>query len=157
LWLDFGYNYMNIFMQSEICFAASGAFEPSGLGTCPVVTSPVAQGTTGLYSSQDNYAYADVMWKPYKRVTATLGYVGSIVRGNTTFLNTLNPTGTLDFNYLKPYVSLTVDLYKGISYKTAWNYYGYNDHGVTEPTGLAAIPLQNFDGNNITFSLKYAF
>jgi hypothetical protein len=156
-WVDFGYNYMDIYMQSEICFADSGAFEPAGLGVCPVATSPVAQGTLGIYASQDHYAYADVMWKPYKRVTATVGYLGSIVRGNTTVLNVLNPTGTLDFNYLKPYAALTIDLYKGLAYKTAWNYYGYNDHGVTEPTGLAAIPLQNFNGSNVTFSLRYAF
>lgn len=157
LWIDFGYNYMDIFTQSEICFAASGAFAPSGLGACPAAGSPVAQGTLSMYASKDHYAYADVMWKPYKRVTATMGYMGSIVRGNTTFLNILSPTGTLDFNYLKPYVSLTIDLYKGVSYKTAWNYYGYNDHGVTAPALLAPIGSQNFDGNNITFSLRYAF
>jgi len=98
-----------------------------------------------------------MMWKPYKRVTAMLGYSGTIVRGNTTFLNPLTPTGTLDFNYLKPSASLAFDLYKGLTYKTSWNYYGYNDHGVANPVGLAPIPSQNFDGNIATFSLRYLF
>ena len=43
------------------------------------------------------------MWKPHKRVTATLGYGGSFVRGNTIFLNPLTPSGTLDYNYQTPY------------------------------------------------------
>jgi len=97
------------------------------------------------------------MWKPQKRVTAVLGYAGSIVRGNTTFVNLLQPTGTLDFNYLKPFVTLSFDLYKGLSYKTAWNYYGYDDHGIANPVLLAPLPSQNFNGSNLTFSLKYAF
>ena len=97
------------------------------------------------------------MWKPLKRVTAMVGYAGSIVRGSTLFLNPLQPTGPLDFNYLKPSVSLAFDLCKGLTYKTAWNYYGYNDHGVANPPGLAALPLQDFNGSNVTFSVLYAF
>jgi hypothetical protein len=105
----------------------------------------------------DHYAFGDVMWKPYKRVTAMLGYGGTIVRGNTTLLNPMAPTGTLDFDYIKPLASLAFDLYKGVVYKTSWNYYGYNDAGVANPAGLAPLPLQDFNGNNITFSLRYAF
>ena len=97
------------------------------------------------------------MWKPHKRVTALLGYGGSIIRGNTTFLNPLTPTGTLDFDYIKPFASLALDIYRGLSYKTAWNYYNYNDRGVANPTGLAPLPSQDFNGNNITFSFRYAF
>ena len=72
-------------------------------------------------------------------------------------MNPLTPTGTLDFNYLKPYAAITIDIWKGVSYKTAWNYYGYGYRGVANPTGLAALPSQTFDGSNVTFSLKYAF
>ena len=39
----------------------------------------------------------------------------------------------------------------------AWNYYGFNETGVTNPFGLAAIQLQDFNGSNATFSLRYAF
>ncbi len=102
LWIDFGYNYMDIFTQTEICFADTGS--TMFTAACPVFECRGRRpGTLSMYASQDHYAYADVMWKPYKRVTATFGYMGSIVRGNTTFLNPLDPTGTLDVNYLKPY------------------------------------------------------
>jgi hypothetical protein len=152
---DFGFNYMNVFTQTYICFPDTGSTIFTALCSIPGATSPL--GTLSSYSSDDYYAYGDVMWKPFKRLTAMLGYAGSIVRGNTTFLNPLTPTGSLDFNYVKPFASLAFDLYKGVSYKTAWNYYGYNDHGVVNPAGLAALPSQDFDGNNITFSLRYAF
>jgi hypothetical protein len=50
-----------------------------------------------------------------------------------------------------------LDIYRGLSYKTAWNYYNYNDRGVANPTGLAPLLSQDFNGNNITFSFRYAF
>jgi hypothetical protein len=98
-----------------------------------------------------------MMWKPVKRVTAILGYGGSFVRGSTIFLNPLAPDGTLNYNYLMPYGSIAIDLYKGVTYKMAWNYYGFNQKGNTSPFGLAAIPLQDFNGSNATFSIRYAF
>ncbi len=155
LFVDFGFTYMDIYTQTYICFPDTGSTVFTALCTIPGATSPL--GTLSSYSSKDYYAYGDVMWKPYKRVTAMLGYAGSIVRGNTTFLSALSPTGTLDFNYLKPLASLSFDIYKGLSYKTAWNYYGYNDKGVANPAGLAPLPLQDFNGSNVTFSFRYAF
>lgn len=155
LWVDFGYSYTDISTQTEICFAEPG----SAVFTtpCPVAGATGPLGALAFYTNADHYAYGDMMWKPYKRITAALGYSGTIARGNTLFLNALQPTGPLDFNYVKPSASLMIDLYKGVSYKTAWNYYGYNDHGVANPVGLAALPLQDFNGNNITFSLRYSF
>ena len=155
LWVDFGYHFMDISMQTYICFPDTGSTIFTVPCTISGATSPL--GTLGLYTNRDHYAYGDVMWKPFKRVTAMLGYSGSIVRGNTTFLNKLQPTGPLDFNYIRPFVSLEVGLYRGMSYKTAWNYYGYNDQGVANPVGLALLPLQDFNGSNVTFSLKYSF
>jgi hypothetical protein len=153
LWVDFGYNYTDIYTQTEICFDDTGSTVFTA--ACPVTGATGNLGTLSYYASKDHYAFADVMWKPVKRVTAMIGYAGTIARGTTTFLNPLTPTGTLDFNYLKPQASLAVDIYKGVTYKTAWNYYGYDDHGVANPLGLAPIPLQNFNGSNITFSLLY--
>ena len=152
--VDFGYSYMDLYTQTEICFPDSSILFTQ---PCPVANASSPLGTLSFYASRDNYAYADVMWKPQKRVTATLGYLGSIVRGSTTFLNPLSPTGTLDFDYLTPYASVTVDVYKGVSYRTAWNYYGYQDHGIANPIGLVPLPSQNFNGNNITFAMRYAF
>jgi hypothetical protein len=155
LWIDFGYNYMEMFTQTEICFPDTGS--TMFTTPCPTVGATSPLGTLSFYSSQDNYAYADVMWKPHPRVTVMLGYSGSIVRGNTTFLNPLTPTGTLDFNYLKPLASVSFEIYEGLTYKTAWNYYGYNDHGIANPPGLAPLPLLDFNGSNITFSFRYSF
>jgi hypothetical protein len=154
LWLDFGYHYTDIFSQTEICFADSA---PVFTTPCPVVNATGPLGALSFYKSTDHFAYGDVMWKPFKRVTTTLGYAGSIVRGNTLFLNLLQPTGPLTFNYVKPYASLAFNIYKGLTYKTAWSYYGYNDHGVANPAGLATLPLQDFNGSNLTFSFRYSY
>ena len=155
LWIDFGYSYMDVYTQTEICFPDTGSTVFTT--PCPVPGASSPLGTLSYYSSHDNYVYGNLMWKPQKRVTAMVGYGASIVRGNTTFLNPLTPTGTLDFNYSKPFASLAIDIYRGLAYKTAWNYYGYSDHGVANPAGLAPLPSQDFNGNNITFSLRYAF
>jgi hypothetical protein len=39
----------------------------------------------------------------------------------------------------------------------AWDYFGFNETGATSPFGLAAIPLQDFNGSNATFSFRYSF
>jgi hypothetical protein len=174
--LSFGYNYWNVYTQADICFNYSITYtnpapppttmpvstSPPGVATtpCPIAGASVGGaglGTLSTYTSKDNFVHADVLWKAGKRVTAAIGYGGSFVRGNTIFLNPLTPSGTLDFNYQMPYASVTIDVYKGFSYKTAWNYYGFNQQGNTTPFGLATIPLQDFNGNTFTFSFRYAF
>ncbi len=155
LYIDFGYTYLDVYTQTDICFADTGSTVFTSPCPVPAATGPL--GTLSEYESTDQYAYANIMFKPIKRVTAIAGYSGSIVRGSTTFLSALAPTGTLDFNYLKPSASLAVEIYKGLSYKTAWNYYGYDDRGAANPTGLAPLPSQDFNGSNVTFSLKYLF
>jgi hypothetical protein len=174
--IGFGYNYWNVYTQSEICFNYSITYtNPTGPpATLPVSTSPpgvattacpipgasvgaAGLGTLATYNSNDHFAHVSLMWKPVARVTATLGYSGSIVRGNTTFLNPLTPTGTLDYNYVTPYASIAIDIYRGLAYKLGWNYYGFDQQGNTSPFGLAPIPLQNFNGSNATFSIRYAF
>lgn len=174
--VGFGYNYWDVFTQADVCFNYSITYAnpapppatlpvstaPPGVASTPCPIAGASVGAAGLgalstYSSKDHYAHAEVMWKPVKRLTAGLGYAGSIVRGNTIFLNPLAPSGTLDFNYLSPYGFLNFDFSHGFSYKMAWNYYGFNEKGVTNPFGLAAIPLQDFNGSNATFSFRYSF
>ena len=176
LTVGFGYNYWDVYTQSDICFNYSITYTnttpppttltassaPPGVSTGPCTIPNASVGAAGLealstYASSDHFAHADVMWKPTKRVMASIGYGGSFVRGNTIFLNPLAPSGTLDYNYQLPYGSIKVDLYKGVSYKMGWNYYGFTETGNTSPFGLAAIPLQNFNGSTATFSVLYAF
>ncbi|MGB6264221.1 MAG: hypothetical protein WBF56_00650 [Candidatus Acidiferrales bacterium] len=175
--VDFGYNYWNVFSQSLICFAYStsvtnpapppatlpvSAFPigvpmlPTG-PDCPIAGASSPLGALSTYSSNDHFVHAGVIWKPTRRLTTMLGYGGSFVRGNTIFLNPLTPSGTLDFNYQKPYVSVAIDVYKGLSYKMAWDYFGFNEVGNSSPFGLATIPLTDFNGSNAAFSLRYSF
>ena len=186
--IDFGYNYWNVFTQSEICFNYSTTFafpnptpppatltgiassSPPGVATtaCPIPNASVGApptatppgtglGALSTYGSTDHFAHAVVMWKPTKRVTAMLGYGGSFVRGNTIFLNPLTPSGTLDFNYQRPYASIAIAVYRNVTYKMSWNYYGFTQAGNTSPFGLATIQSANFNGSNATFSFLYAF
>jgi hypothetical protein len=175
--VDFGYNYWNVYTQSLICFAYSTSVTnpapppstlpvssfpigvpmlPGGPG-CPIAGASSPLGALSTYSSNDHFVHAGLIWKPVKRVTTMFGYGGSFVRGNSIFLNPLTPSGTLDFNYQKPYVSVVIDVYRGLSYKMGWDYYGFNETGNTSPFGLAAIPLQDFNGSNATFSFRYSF
>jgi hypothetical protein len=124
---------------------------------CPIAGASSPLGALSTYASTDHFAHAAVMWRVMKRVTATLGYGGSFVRGSTIFLNPLTPSGTLDYNYQRPYASIAIDVYRGLTYKMSWNYYGFNEAGTTGLFGLAAIPLQDFNGSNATFSFRYSF
>jgi hypothetical protein len=175
--VDFGYNYWDVYTQSLICFAYSqtsanpapppatvvaSAFPPGvpQLPTgpaCPIAGASSPLGALLTYSSTDHFAHAAMIWKPMKRITASLGYGGSFVRGSTIFLNPLTPSGTLDFNYQRPYASIAIDIARGLSYKMSWNYYGFNQAGNTTPFGLAAIQSQDFNGSNATFSFRYSF
>jgi hypothetical protein len=196
-----GYNYTDISLQEFISFRdafgvltsttypgfspASGYLFytpansacPAGFTTAEAVppggtNSNVNLCTTAFYTSRQHYAYSDVMWKPVNRVTTSLGYTGTFVGGSTVFLNPLQPAGTLAFNYQKPFASIQIDLYKGLSYKTTWNYYAYNSRAplnvsVTVPSGSGAFANQtyalqpitapDFNGSTLMFALRYAF
>ena len=84
-------------------------------------------------------------------------------------LNPLQPVGTLAFNYQKPYATLIIDLYHGLSYRTTWNYYGFDGKGPSPNNvpGLAVAPglvppanafnAEDFNGSTVTFAFRYAF
>jgi len=175
--IDLGYTYFDFFTNIAICYASGVAGQPTTL--CPNVNpGDSTLGATSRYSSTDHFVFGDMMWKPYKRVTVTLGFGGNFTRGSSNFfnqpqfgssaggpapalapviLNANTPSGTLNFNYLRPYGSIAVDIYKGLSYKAAWNYYGFNEKGSPDPTTLSAIGARDFNGNTATFSLRYSF
>jgi hypothetical protein len=182
--VDFGYTYLDFYSNIDVCYAATiTPVQPTT--PCPIVAGASPFGALSQYSSTDHFIFADMMWKPYKRVTVTLGYGGNFTRGYSNFfnqpqfapapppvpalspviINAVTPTGTLNFNYLKPYGSIAVDIYKGLTYKVAWNYYGFNEKGSPDPiafpqvagVGLSAIGARDFNGSTATFSLRYAF
>jgi len=116
-----------------------------------------AFGGTATYSSKTHFAYGDIMWKPIKRLTLKIGYAASFANGNTLFLNPNTPVGPLRYAYQKPYAGFAFELAKGLTYKTTWTYYGYNPRSLASPAGLASIGRQDFNGNNVTLALRYAF
>ncbi len=176
--VDFGYSFWDVYSQALICFPYNGGTAAGGAqNNCPAAIVALGAGTPFagnqastlfVYQSKNHYASGDLMWKPYRRVTATVGYSANLARAaapvfnpaqpaSATLLNPYQPTGTLDFNFIRPYAGLAVNVYRGFTYTTSWNYYGYNDKGVPNPIGLAPLPLQDFNGSNVTFSFRYAF
>ncbi len=160
VFFDVGYTYTDIYTQAQICYY-DNAFGPPPATQCPASLGyvPAAIPGLGTYSSNQHFAYGDVTWKPRPRVTATVGYAGTFVGGNTLAIDPLQVPGTVAFNYQKPYVRAIVDLGKGFSYRMTWNYYGYNGKGQASNAipGLAAIPMQDFNGSTAEFAIRYAF
>ncbi len=169
---DLGYTYSDVYFQMLECWAyGSGVTFPVAPGLLPpgTITTPcpvpaelqggdvTAFGGTAPYSSKTHFAYADVTWKPIKRLTLKAGYSGSFANGSTLFLNPNAPVGPLQYAYQKPYAGFAFDLAKGLTYKTTWNYYGYNPRSLANPAGLAPIGSEDFNGNNITLALRYSF
>ncbi len=151
--LDFGYNYSGIFSQTNFCFIFGFGPPPPGFGPCPVLGSPVPLQALSVYDNKLNYGYTDIMLKPVKRVTLRLGYALDSVTGNTLILNPNSPPGPLNFNYHRPYGSIDVALAKGVTWRTGWGFYDYNEkNSPTDPTGR-----RSFRGNLVNLSLLYSF
>jgi hypothetical protein len=160
VFFNLGYTYTDIYTQAEICYY-DNAFGPPPATTCPSVLgyTPPAIPALGFYSSKQHFIYGAINWKPMPRVTASLGYAGSFVGGDTTLIDPLQVPGTLAFNYQTPSVSFLVNLYKGLSYRMSWNYYGYDSRGQKSDAiaGLAPIATPDFNGSTTTFAFRYAF
>jgi hypothetical protein len=93
------------------------------------------------------------MFKPVKRVTANLGYNLTSSSGNSTILNpTPNTLGPLGLNFHKPAAWVDFELHRGLSWRTAWNYYDYN-----EKSSSGFLPARDFQSNSATLTLRYAF
>lgn len=145
--LDFSYDYNDIFSQSNICFTASTNLAPPGTITCG---SPFLSGLS-LYNNLSHFGSGSLLLKPWKRVTAGVGYSGTSSSGNTVILNPFAPTGPLAVNYHLPTGSLAIALNDHLTWKTGWNYYGYNEKSDPGPT----LP-RDFRGNVFTIGLRYA-
>ena len=155
--LDMAYNYSNYLQSAFICFNDSAT-------TLPVVInagSCVANGynddgnpllTNGRYSSSTNYAMIALMFKPVPRVDLHLGYSITGVDGSTPQFNTLQPFGSLQYNYHQPVASIGVNIGHDLTALAAWNYYQYGEKSFVGPTDP-----RYFHANNATMSLRWAF
>jgi len=143
--LDLSYDYNDVFSQTNICFVATPT--PPGAITCG---TPFLSGVS-LYSNLSHFVSGSLIAKPWRRVTAGVGYAITSTSGNTLILNPNAPTGPLNFNYHLPTASLAIELTKNLIYKTGWNYYDYNEKTTIGPT----LP-RDFRGNVFTLSLRYS-
>ncbi len=147
---EFGYNYDDIFSTTNICYVIGGTVPP-GSTLCNSGT-PFLSGIS-LYDNKINFGYVNFMFKPVKRVTANLGYNLTSTSGNTTILGpTPNTLGVLGFSFHKPSAWLDFDLAKGLTWRTAWGYYDYNEKSDPGP-----LPARDFQSNSATLSLRYSF
>jgi len=155
---NLGYSYNDLYMQSYICFRNTG-YGIAPYAPCAFFggTKAITLGAISFYSNQQHFAYGNIMWKPFSRITATVGYSGTFTGGDTLFLNPRILPGTLAFNYQKPFASIEVVLYKGLSYKSKWEYYGYNLKTPMDLPGLQPIGSQDFNGSTATFGARYTF
>jgi hypothetical protein len=144
--VDLSYDYNDVFSQTNICFVAASNFNVPGLVACG---TPFLSGIS-TYTDVSHFASASFLLKPVKRVTAGFGYAVTSTSGNTLILNPLAPTGPLSFNYHLPTASVAFEVNKALTFKSGWNYYGYNEKSDPGPT----LP-RDFRGNMFTVSLRY--
>lgn len=143
--LDLGYDYNNIFSQTNICFVSTPS--PPGSLSCG---TPFLSGVS-VYKEMANIVNGSLYFKPVSRVSLGAGYTLTSTTGSTLILNPNAPTGPLSFNYHLPMASLAIDITKHLTYKTGWNYYDYNEKSDPGPT----LP-RDFRGNTFTLSLRYS-
>jgi hypothetical protein len=146
--LDIGYDFNDIYSESNICYTIGAV--PPGSTPCPTAASLLSG--ISMYEDDAHFFYFDWMWRPFRRLETRLGYSVTSSDGRTTFLNPNAPPGPLTVTYYLPTASVGFDITKNLTWKAGWNYYKYDEGGLLEPTG----PRQ-FKANLINLSLRYAF
>jgi hypothetical protein len=146
--LDVGYDFSDIFSQSNICYTV-GAVPP---GSTPCPTSASLLSGISIYDDNSHFFHFDWMWRPFSRLETRLGYAVTNSDGSTTFLNPNAPPGPLQVTYHLPTASVGFDITKRLTWKAGWNYFNYDEKGPVDPTGL-----RNFRANLVNLSLRYAF
>lgn len=155
--VDITYNYNDYQQNTFICFNDSDTTLSvvANAGNCTTngyndSGNPLL--TNGIYTSKTHYGMASVMVKPLSRATIQVGYSITSVGGQTPQFNSLQPFGSLQYNYHQPIALLSVDIGHHLAWTAAWNYYQYGEKSFVGPTDP-----RYFHGNNATFSLRWAF
>ena len=157
LGFDFAYNYNDYAQNAFICFNDSATSLPvvANAGSCTAngyndSKNPLL--TYGYYTSNTQYGMGSVMLKPGNRVAVQVGYSITSVGGQTPQFNSLQPFGSLQYNYHQPLANVAVDIGHNLTAKAGWNYYQYGEKSFVGPTDP-----RYFHANNATFSLRWAF
>jgi hypothetical protein len=154
---DFAYNYNDYQQNAFICFDDADTTLPvvSGAGSCTAngyndEDNPLL--TLGSYENRTHYGMGSVIVRPVRRVTTQVGYSITSVGGETPQFNSLQPFGSLQYNYHQPLANVAVDIGHNLTAKVGWNYYQYGEKSFIGPTDS-----RYFHANNETFSLRWAF
>lgn len=154
---DFAYNYNDYQQNTFICFNDSD----TTLAVVANAGSCIANGynddgnpllTNGIYTSKTHYGMGAVTFMPVSRVSIMAGYSITSVGGETPQFNSLQPFGSLQYNYHQPLANIAIDIGHHITWKAGWNYYQYGEKSFVGPTAP-----RYFHANNATFSLLWAF
>jgi len=154
---DLAYNFNQYQQNAFVCFNDSNTSLPvvANAGSCTAngyddPSNPLL--TYGYYMSNTNYGMGLLMIRPLPRVMTQIGYSITSVDGQTPQFNSLQPFGSLQYNYHQPLANLAVDLGHNLTWKGSWNYYQYAEKSFVGPTDP-----RYFHANNATFSLQWAF
>jgi hypothetical protein len=154
---DLAYNYNDYEQSAFICFADldTSLIVVAGAGSCLANGYSDSKNkllTDGRYTSTTHYLMGSIMLKPVTRVTTHVGYSITSVGGQTPQFNSLQPAGSLQYNYHQPLANLDVDIGHHLTWSAGWNYYQYGEKSFVGPT-----TSRYFHANNATFSLRWAF
>ncbi|HEV2397488.1 MAG TPA: hypothetical protein VGS27_11145 [Candidatus Sulfotelmatobacter sp.] len=154
---DFAYNYNDYQQNAFICFNDSDTTlaAVANAGSCTSngysdTANPLL--SNGIYTSRTHYGLGSVTFRPISRVSVLAGYSITSVGGEAPLLNSLQPFGSLQYNYHQPLANVLIDIGHGISWKARWNYYQYGERSFVGPTDP-----RYFHANNATFSLLWGF
>ncbi len=154
---DFAYNYSDYIQNAFVCFNDSDKTLPvvANAGSCTANGyndggNPLL--TYGRYENRINYGMGSALFRPLPRLTAELGYSVISVGGQTPQFNSLQPFGSLQYNYHQPLANLAFDIGHNLTAKAGWNYYQYGEKSFVGPTDP-----RYFHANNATFALRWAF
>lgn len=147
---DLSYQYTGIASDSYMCYWAN----PNVLGSTACAANPVNQyyQATSLYRNDSHFGSMSFTFQPVPRLRAAVGYAATQTSGNALLTSQYMSLGPLDSIYHMPQASFEFDLNKVWTWKTAWNYYGYEEGSYQMPG--VTLP-RNVRGNIFTLSLKY--
>lgn len=155
--IDFAFNYSDYAQNAFICFNDADTSLPvvANAGSC------VANGyndsrnpllTYGYFTSQTYYGLGSMVFRPMRHVTVRAGYSVTSVNGDTPQFNSLQPFGSLRYNYHQPIGSVAADIGHNVTVIAGWNYYQYGEQSFVGPTAP-----RYFHANNTTIGLRWAF
>jgi hypothetical protein len=151
---DVGYDYNNIFSNTNICFAFTFTPVPPEFGTCPTLAPGFGSiAAVSTYNVTTDFAHAAFRFRPVPRLLLNLGYSMNSVSGETLILSPNAFPGPLQSSYSRPTASVEVDVAKGWTWHTGWGYYNYREQAYF---GDLTAP-RSFRGNLVSFSVRHSF